>query len=377
MSARNTEDLIRELEGVLRGEATVAANVGTVPVPLGGAAPGAGGGSISPGYDWDSKKDKERFFKDFNGQLAANKMPKRESSEYVALGGVRRIATEAIAGAAQPLTPMMRRPFPQDESEKCACGGVMRYSEEKDAWDCSDCGFGPGGRAPRTEEVHTSAMVAFPAPPDVAKQLAALGPGKPVEPSEVHLTLAYLGKVADFPEGLADRLREAVRKVAARTKPFEIRITGSGKFQASEKDGSTAIFANVAAPGLDEFRADLVQELEAVGAPVSHRFSYTPHVTLGYVQNEHDAPPTMPHGIAWKTEVVGLYLAGAREDIAVGIPEQKVGVTESEEMDLLWTGWPGKKEQFGPDIRYEDWLRLQAEERRRLEGAVGRLTRRR
>jgi len=73
------DELIRELEAVVRNEQTTAANVGTVAVPLGGVAPGAGGGSIKPWGNWDDKKSKEKQFKKFNRQLAKGKLPQRES----------------------------------------------------------------------------------------------------------------------------------------------------------------------------------------------------------------------------------------------------------------------------------------------------------
>lgn len=79
------ESLMREMESILQTEdgapagATTTANVATVPVPIGGQAPGSGGGSIKPWGDWDSEKAKKKKLKDFNLRLAANQMPVRES----------------------------------------------------------------------------------------------------------------------------------------------------------------------------------------------------------------------------------------------------------------------------------------------------------
>ncbi len=132
----------------------------------------------------------------------------------------------------------------------------------------------------------TRTFVALPIPADRRAALAALQreiagewPGvRWGDPEGLHLTLAFLGDLAD------DRLAEvgrAVATAAAGTSPFGLKIAGVGAFPDPRRP--RVIWAGVEGPDLprlDRLQKAVVAELRAIGlAPADPRFH--PHVTLG------------------------------------------------------------------------------------------------
>lgn len=136
---------------------------------------------------------------------------------------------------------------------------------------------------------HTGVMVAFILPVDVARRLALPG-GEPVD--ELHITLAYLGDLSEYdPSADLSPLDDVVAAYASETVPLSGSVSGLGRFNPSESsEGKAPIIALVNVPGLQEWRAGLVQRLQAAGFSVSTTFAYTPHITLAYV----DAGAPMP-----------------------------------------------------------------------------------
>lgn len=126
-------------------------------------------------------------------------------------------------------------------------------------------------------------MVALYAPDDVASDLALEG-GTP--PPDMHVTLAYLGKVDEVPN--PEVLMDVVAEFAATHTPVDARISGTGRFVGNPE--GDALYLSVDSPTLPELRAELVAALEAAGLNVRKDHGFTPHMTLGYLQPDEPSP---------------------------------------------------------------------------------------
>ncbi len=104
-----------------------------------------------------------------------------------------------------------------------------------------------------------------------AAELAALAGGKAVPAGKIHLTLAFLGDVAE------ERL-EAIRSAASRLrcKAFDVALDQAGSFRGARV---AWIGSGEPARGLIELHAALAGELAACGFPPDER-PYTPHATV-------------------------------------------------------------------------------------------------
>lgn len=184
------------------------------------------------------------------------------------------------------------RPITGAGAHKCSvCGKRMRsaaafrvhramHAKTRKALEpaCVDCG--------NADDTHDSIMVALYPPPAVAASLALAG-GE--NPDELHVTLAYLGKIPDQPVDKATIEAAVAEVAAAETSPMEGSYNGLGRFVADDRGEGWPLVALVDVPGLSRFREDLVDALDEAGAEVADNHGFTPHTTLAYV-----APPDEP-----------------------------------------------------------------------------------
>ena len=139
---------------------------------------------------------------------------------------------------------------------------------------------------------HDGVMVAFMLTGPVASKLVSLaGVTEPIE--NLHVTLAYLGNVADVAP-YQDTIRRVLAEFAHGHAPVEGTINGVGRFANTDSDGTNAVYANYDAPALPRFRGDLVEALQAAGVPVASNHGYTPHITLAYVPEAAPTPDIRP-----------------------------------------------------------------------------------
>lgn len=142
----------------------------------------------------------------------------------------------------------------------------------------SNCGC----NHPATNAQHDGVMLAFYLRSEDAQALALSNASESVEAlpaSELHVTLAYLGKTdeqwlsqADLFELAADFARYRVAVAA--------QVRGGGKLLNTD-DGQDAHFAIVQSEQLYQFREQLCEWLQ-YEVPVERRHSYLPHITLAY-----------------------------------------------------------------------------------------------
>ena len=122
-----------------------------------------------------------------------------------------------------------------------------------------------------------------------------------------HLTLAFLGEVADEHRGAVEMALDGVP--GARRRPVEavggrgigLWLAGAGRF---ENGGSAALWTGVAGDltGLSGLQTDICAALVAAGLPVDHR-SFRPHLTIAYSRGGR-APAALDDyaGPAWTVD---------------------------------------------------------------------------
>jgi 2'-5' RNA ligase len=170
-------------------------------------------------------------------------------------------------------------------------------------------------------------MVALFPHPEVAEELAVRG-GSP--PDDLHITLVYLGDVADrTPAGVilgasTDRIVAAATTAAAMQPPLSGTIGGIGTFPANG-DG-VPVWAPVDVPGLSALREALVEALDEQGAPTRSHHGFTPHMTLGFNLDLALIPPVNDVAVTFDHLVVAV--GGARSTVRFGgrldTPEQQM-----------------------------------------------------
>lgn len=136
-----------------------------------------------------------------------------------------------------------------------------------------------------------SIMVCFWIPEDVARQLVQ-PEGEEID--QLHITLAYLGKCAEYDDDTISAIQDACADCAESSKALTGKINGIGRFEATEhSDGKEVIYAKPLMPGIMILRNHLVQQLKRAGANVRENFEYHPHITLAYVDPGDQTEPEL------------------------------------------------------------------------------------
>lgn len=137
-------------------------------------------------------------------------------------------------------------------------------------------------------EKHSSGvMLALEVPVEIAESMAI---EKGIHPSELHVTLAYLGKRNTFSDDAILAIKEVAHEAArARAAPISGHFGGIGRF-TGVKDAQDAVYASVDAPDLPEFRQDLVASLKKRGVEINREHGFSPHMTLAYVGEDDPMP---------------------------------------------------------------------------------------
>jgi len=154
------------------------------------------------------------------------------------------------------------------------------------------------------KEEHTGAILALKPPAYIADEVAVEGG---LLPTELHVTLVYLGETASLNKDeiliLAERLAQAVH-------PFTAKLDGTIRFA----EGAVAL--NVNSPYIPEMRQQLVETLRGLGHEVTDIHGFTPHLTIKYVESDE------------------------RFDDEVWLPDEDV------EFNELWLFWGGEQVAF-------------------------------
>lgn len=170
---------------------------------------------------------------------------------------------------------------------------------------------------------HSGVMISFDLLPAAAGQLSLYDdatdslPEGAVPPDQLHVTLAYLGKVEDL-AGQRDALVTAVHAFAAAHSPISGTVNGGGSFARNEETGLVASWAYFDSAPLPAFRQALVEAIQQAGVPYAPTYGFIPHITLAYTAPENKpaiSPPTLDLtfdalNIHWGDEVMSFPFTG-------------------------------------------------------------------
>lgn len=120
-------------------------------------------------------------------------------------------------------------------------------------------------------------MINYRIPDDVSRRIKKRD-GEPME--QLHMTVAYLGKLSDIGIDNLPKILKAAKKAAMGPMPQTAKISGVGAFK--QDDEADVIYASVDAPGLAEFRSRLMAQLDKAGVSAKKDHDFTPHITLAY-----------------------------------------------------------------------------------------------
>jgi 2'-5' RNA ligase len=113
-----------------------------------------------------------------------------------------------------------------------------------------------------------------------------------------HVTLVHVQKPREE-EHRPDKVEAAIgalKAVAAEHEPIKARIQGWGYFDGAEKDGrgTTALVALLDAPGLEHLHVGMANALKEHGITPSGSHIFTPHITLGYLEQHGRSDQPLP-----------------------------------------------------------------------------------
>jgi 2'-5' RNA ligase len=139
---------------------------------------------------------------------------------------------------------------------------------------------------------YTSSIVCFYPPSEIQTQIADLAKDLPgaLAASDIHMTLTFLGQVADLGEKIKGAAINAVDGLAKDTTPMKANISGVGMFNTNEGSGKRALIALVDMPKLPMWREMLVEELTKADVSISNLHGFVPHITLAYVPKDFKPP---------------------------------------------------------------------------------------
>lgn len=221
---------------------------------------------------------------------------------------------------------------------KLASGETEEVIQAKDAAQVSPDTF----ELQEVAKAGNGVMVAFWPSADVCQRLAVKN-GESTE--EMHVTLAYLGKLSAVDIQKLPALESALQSFAATHAAVSGTIGGPGRFNATEhSDGKDVAIAMFDSPQIQDFRRELVESIEAAGLSIHKDFAYTPHLTLAYIDPGAKLPVQRIEPIAVTFGSIVLSIGSARKVYPLtGAPPdtfELIGkIVKADEEQRLVFGW--------------------------------------
>lgn len=192
---------------------------------------------------------------------------------------------------------------------------------------------------------HTGAMIALFLPTNVGTHFMQSDPGA-LPPSELHITLAHLGKVDDLSLRQVKETHDLMRLISENHPPLTGHINGCGRFCNGDDDGDPFfIIPDLAA--LPNLRQVIIDGLKSNDIEAASDHGFTPHITLTYLPHaEYN-----PFDIIEKTPVtfgaISMVVGDDRYDypLAQGVPLlgkaaliQKISGRKKHKLEIEATG---------------------------------------
>lgn len=206
---------------------------------------------------------------------------------------------------------------------------------------------------------HTGMMLALFPDATTAKRLAIPG-GEPA--SELHVTLAYLGDMQDEPNDDMLRpctspfkIRDAISMVATQAGALAGMVGGVGRFSASpDSEGKDPVIVLVDVPGLNEFRAHLVEAVQAAGYFVAENHGYTPHLTLDYIDADAPMPIETVPPLPLRFDTAWLCVGDQRVPFPLGAESDTLALSAPRALSAEYRRW---RERASADVKAGRTLR--------------------
>lgn len=164
-------------------------------------------------------------------------------------------------------------------------------------------------------EADKGVMIAFVPPLDIRQEMSQYG-GEGV--SDMHVTLAYMGKLDELTPKQRRYLPGLVRNWSVAQQTLHANFNGVGTFS---NPGQHALLALPDIPHATKLRESLVDYLEAHGYPVYHNHGWSPHMTLAYSKHHYRFVPKASH-LSWPIDSVSVFIAGRETVIPFGSREK-------------------------------------------------------
>jgi 2'-5' RNA ligase len=151
--------------------------------------------------------------------------------------------------------------------------------------------------------------IALVPPPEIH---AALAMSEGHVPSRIHLTLAFLGSVANYSQSELNQLEQAVALFAYTQPSLSGSITVAGRFEPSTASRNRIVlWRGVEMDGLFAMRQALVSHLVALSFVPSPESAFVPHLTVAYLEAESSVIPDT-RVLTWQPAQIVLCM-GERE----------------------------------------------------------------
>jgi 2'-5' RNA ligase len=197
---------------------------------------------------------------------------------------------------------------------------------------------------PDDHEEQTGIMVALIVPEGDAADIMLTDFPTALPASELHLTLAYLGKTEEVDDEGAyyANVLEALRDVAAQHDTLNGVVSGVGRFTIP--GDADAFYYSFDAPELPDLRHDLVAALEESGINVNREHGFTPHITLAYLKEGEESPIRRAESKVLAFENLTFCYGDQRLNIRLGGPDPEEADAEFE----VEAGRPGQLDSTAP-----------------------------
>lgn len=182
---------------------------------------------------------------------------------------------------------------------------------------------------------HTGVVVALMLPLDIAKTLA-IANGEP--PEDMHITLAYLGKIDNVDMG---RVAAAVGMAVEGLGEVKGKIGGVGRFVDTGDPEGDALYLSYDSPDILKLREHLEYSFSVFGVTRASNHGFTPHITLAYIPPESAMPDIQVKPQELNFDTVTLCYGDTRLPFALNGPDEATKEVSATPTAALGHGGPG------------------------------------